>query len=107
MRTEGGKILIRTRNFRVDGNIGRSLLTAEVEKNGDLTGEVVVEIFPPDAGPLDLSPATTPINTFGPTDFTRRTSTFGEHRIVGVGKSAVLLTPAIPTPVAGAIPCGG
>ena len=71
-------IQIRTLNFRFDpscgafSGFGRSLFTATFDQNGELTGDVVVEIFPPTADPLDLSLANTPSATFGPTVFTGR-----------------------------------
>ena len=73
-----GKILVRTLNFTRNAStgafngFGRSLFTMQLDLNGGVTGEVLVENFPPTADPLDLSPSNVPSNTFGPTLFTGR-----------------------------------
>ena len=73
-----GKILIRTIDFTRDTatgsftGFGRCLYTASLNPDGTLTGKFLVEIFPPDADPLDLSPSNIPTETFGPVNFTGR-----------------------------------
>jgi hypothetical protein len=77
-RTEDGRILIRTLDFTrntktgVFTGYGRCFYTARFKANGTVAGKFMVEIFPKNADPLDLSPSNRPVETFGPIGFTGR-----------------------------------